>query len=361
MKKELTDNEKSEIIRLYNKEKLTLGKIKSILNIDERRISKFLKNNGFTIECRMPPTKRQLEIKDITNKNKELILRMYLEEERTVAEIGRYFDLDQAAIWRFLKKNNIKIRPVQWNQYDIDENYFENIDSHEKAYWLGWLFSDGFMIENNNRIGIRLHPKDIEILEKFKTCLKADVPIHVYHSKRKPNLKRGFKGGDQSISQFIFCNRKICQDLKQYGMKDKKSLTLEFPKIDHKYLYSFLRGYIDGDGCICISKDKKHNQYKFTVAIISAKKFINELYILLQKEGFQFGVNRANRCKNTYVLTLSRKNEVVKFLDKIYEQDGNYFRLTRKYNKYTQMKNFLIENPVNVTRITSKPLPNRYL
>jgi DNA-binding transcriptional regulator WhiA len=26
---------------------------------------------------------------------------------------------------------------------NLKENYFEEINSHEKAYWLGWIISDG--------------------------------------------------------------------------------------------------------------------------------------------------------------------------------------------------------------------------
>lgn len=356
----MTPEQMLEMIRLYNEDNISLKKIGKIFKADETTISRLLKEAGIVIKRRKTESKRHLEIKKILNDNKDTILKMYLEENKTVADIGRFLNLNQAAVWRYLKSQNIQIRKVQWNQYDIDESYFEIINSHEKAYWLGWLFSDGFMIERLGRVGLRIHPKDIEILEKFKECLKTDAPIHIYTSNREPNPERRFKGGKQIISQFVFSNNKICQDLKKTGMTDRKSLTLNFPNIDKQYYYSFLRGYIDGDGCLCMSKSWK-NQYKFTVSMISSRFFVNFVHKFLTEEGFNVAVHQAHDCKATYVVSISNKIQCLRFLEKIYENDLNYFRLTRKYNKYLAMKEFVSKNPVNQKHVTSKPLPNRYI
>jgi hypothetical protein len=37
----------------------------------------------------------------------------------------------------------MKLHPNR--KYFIDENYFEFINSEEKAYWLGWIASDGHL------------------------------------------------------------------------------------------------------------------------------------------------------------------------------------------------------------------------
>ena len=49
-------------------------------------------------------------------------------------------------------------------KYTCDENYFEKIDTAEKAYWLGFMYTDGY-IQNkrknsNMKIGIALSQSD---------------------------------------------------------------------------------------------------------------------------------------------------------------------------------------------------------
>ena len=62
------------------------------------------------------------------------------------------------------------------------KTFFENIDTEEKAYWLGFMYADGYIISNNGRygqeqIGITLSTKDLGHLEKFKQSIEATNPI----------------------------------------------------------------------------------------------------------------------------------------------------------------------------------------
>jgi intein-encoded DNA endonuclease-like protein len=286
--------------------------------------------------------------------NKDTILKMYLEENKNIPEIAKFVGVRQEVIWRFLKKQNVNIRKVQWNQYKIDENYFENINSHEKAYWLGWLWSDGFIISRINRVGLRIHPKDVRILENFKKCLKTEIPIGIYYSKRKANKKRRFREGVTSIAQFTFSNAKIVQDLINLGITDKKSLTVDFPLIDKEYFYSFMRGYFEGDGCFYFEDKKDRNYTRFYTIFLASQKFTEKAVEILKNDGFLFSVRKSSSCDKIYHVSMGNKNKVVEFIGKLYEKDDNWLRLDRKYNIYIEMKKNLQENPVNTNRISSK-------
>lgn len=48
-------------------------------------------------------------------------------------------------------------------KYSINESYFEKVDSEDTAYFLGLMYSDGYIV--NNYFGISLLKKDKEILE----------------------------------------------------------------------------------------------------------------------------------------------------------------------------------------------------
>ena len=56
-----------------------------------------------------------------------------------------------------------------------DVNFFETIDSKEKAYILGWIASDGYV--DKQHIEITLHKKDIEVLEYIKNTLDPTISL----------------------------------------------------------------------------------------------------------------------------------------------------------------------------------------
>lgn len=47
--------------------------------------------------------------------------------------------------------------------YKINENYFEKIDSENKAYWIGFISADGNVYKN--KLSIELNNKDDELLK----------------------------------------------------------------------------------------------------------------------------------------------------------------------------------------------------
>ena len=52
------------------------------------------------------------------------------------------FDVSEDTVRRWMKENNINIRK---RKYNVNEQYFSDIDSPEKAYWLGFLSADGYV------------------------------------------------------------------------------------------------------------------------------------------------------------------------------------------------------------------------
>ena len=78
---------------------------------------------------------------EFSQEQKEQIKEMY-KNHKTQKEIAESFNVSRNVISRILKEENISLRTTT-SKYFADYNIFENIDSSEKAYWLGFIAADG--------------------------------------------------------------------------------------------------------------------------------------------------------------------------------------------------------------------------
>ena len=75
-----------------------------------------------------------------------------------------------------LKKRDLS-RSNKYNsrKYSLKESFFSKINSESKAYWLGFLYADGYVSQGKN-IGITIANSDRKHLEKFN---KSISPVSV--------------------------------------------------------------------------------------------------------------------------------------------------------------------------------------
>ena len=175
-----------------------------------------------------------------------------------------------------IKEKSIIEKSLYRRAYSVDDNYFETIDSQKKAYWLGWLITDGYVtseintkrngVNNVNHIGLHLQKNDCSVLEEFRTELKATYPI----STRESRVYKGKNGKNVNSKEsctFEFSSAKMIQDLAKYGIHQNKTYDVIFPKeLDSKYYPGFIAGVISGDGCIDIKKNRKGFILRCTIA-----------------------------------------------------------------------------------------------
>jgi len=120
-------------------------------------------------------------------------------------------------------------------KYNLDEPFFERIDTEEKAYWLGFFAGDGF-ITDRNKIRICLSIKDKKHLKKFKKAVKWTGKD--YFPKRQDALEVNFRSFE------------MVADLARYSIIQNKTFTLKFPDIPKSLERHFIRGVFDADGGI---------------------------------------------------------------------------------------------------------------
>lgn len=95
-----------------------------------------------------------------------------------MAKIGQDYNVSKTVIARVLKEHNIEIKKDN-HKYYADYRIFSEIDSAEKAYWLGFIAADGYVYirDRNATVGINLSRQDKSHLEKFKTFMNSNVNI----------------------------------------------------------------------------------------------------------------------------------------------------------------------------------------
>lgn len=162
------------------------------------------------------------------------------------------YQCNVCTIQNVLKHYGIKRRTLSearrnYLNYEIDENSFDKIDTREKAYWLGVMYSDGYISKKDytNSFGLTVSTKDYEWLEKFKKFLKYSGEIKNYNTSGS-----SFVVG-KPYSRLIIGNNKIVSDLEKFGVIEHKTKKISnLPNIENQLLDDFIRGYIDGDGSL---------------------------------------------------------------------------------------------------------------
>ena len=261
----------------------------------------------------------------------DYIISNYNEYHSTPA-IANFFKVNRETIRTVLRKQGIKIlslHELQLIKKPRNSNYFENIDTPAKAYWLGFLYADGNI--SQNIINITLNIKDKNHLIKFKNAIGA-INSEIHESKVNNY------GKEYEIARFWIGDKKMAQDLRDKGCVPNKSLILTFP---YEYLsedlYShFIRGYIDGDGCLSCSPSYKGEYNAFSLSIIGTQDFLNAVKKILGKET----LNLRPKGKN-FDFVIGGNNQLKSILSYIYKDSYDEIELTRKrekYNEYLEMR-----------------------
>lgn len=255
---------------------------------------------------------------------KELDLKAFnmYKEGMSIAAISKELGVKRQSLSKRLKeKYDLEILPD--GKKKVDSNYFKNIDSEDKAYWLGFFFADGY-VSSANSIELCLKESDKDHILKFKESIKSN---HVVGKKKNILNGKAFYAYRISIS-----DSDLSKDLKELGCINNKSLTCRFPLLNKELIPSFIRGFFDGDGTLYFDNryNKMNPKCEFSCGSID---FVNELKGIL-KNYYDIDSNLYTD-RNIYSLRISGKNNNMKFLDLIYK-DAN-IKLDRKYKLYTHM------------------------
>lgn len=309
MNKEIID----KVISL-RKQKVGYKKIARELNLTFGQVSDILINNGLYSHVTMPDEETIKVLIDNYNNH-------------SVKELSKMIGIGQERIMSILKIKQVKLRPFgsHKNYYNnINHNYFKVINDEHKAYWLGFLYADGYNNEKLYQVEMTLKYEDKYILEELKKDCES-----IYDIKYK---EVNLNGKVFPCNRLTLYSKEISKDLKKLGCMQKKSLIIKFPteeQVPDNLIHHFMRGYFDGNGCI------SGNNFMLN----STKDFLDEYIKRLRnntdisKAGYFSVDGQGHRWSH------ASKRDLQKIFNFLYKDATIY--LHRKYNKFVKNNNSL--------------------
>ena len=241
--------------------------------------------------------------------------------------IAKSLGVSENCIRKQLLKANVAFRgPFETNRkWTLDESFFDEINTEQKAYFMGLLYADGCLNDGKqSSIVLSLCETDKDILEKFNLALKYDRPLAI--------IKKYGKAKQDAFTVTVQC-RRMYNAVVRFGCTPRKTFTLTYPNFISAELHRhFIRGFFDGDGSMSFN-----GRFGY-VNIVATDMFCQSVASILND---QLGItcnfykpNLKDKGKNHSILNLRVKGG--RQLDKLfhYMYDNSTVYMERKYNKF---------------------------
>lgn len=207
--------------------------------------------------------------------------------------------------------------------YTYDRNKFNEINTEEDAYWLGFITADGCIVRDKT-LQIKLASVDEKHLIKFLQYMGFD------DSQIKQSIKYETGGAynkENPVCGVHINSVNIVNNLKDKGITERKS-GKEKPYIckNKELEKSYIRGLIDGDGCL--------GKTRFFIKLVGSQEICTYFKDFIKNNVLIAANSKAEvREKETiYEIQFSGKNLASEIINYLYKDSNIY--LDRKYQIY---------------------------
>lgn len=242
--------------------------------------------------------------------------------------------------------------------YSCNENVFNFIDNPEKAYWLGFLYADGYNSGRYVQLTISYH--DFNHLKKFRRFMQSTHCIR-------------YRKTDHTVNITIV-SKKLSNALTRLGCVRGKTYSANFPALHnlrHIYYRDFIRGFFDGDGCIrkieyndvTCSNSIVRKTYKvsFTVKMLhfaeQLKKAIEHIVAGIEVKIYHLCDKvYSDKIYDQYEVYIQGEFWIRAFLDTLYRDTNIY--MDRKYKRYLL---YILPSDLEIDQIINAKLSGNVL
>jgi DNA-binding transcriptional regulator WhiA len=252
-------------------------------------------------------------------------------KEMTCKQIANVLGRTECAVQ--LKLGRLSLKKTK---YFYNKDFFNNIDTEEKAYWLGFMYADGYVTRSNSgaSVGIELKKSDYKHLKKFNKSIGGN--IDVTFRERKVSFKDNPDyNKKKEVAIIRIYSTEMFKDLVLNGCTENKTFTIKFPSnLREDLIRHFVRGFFDGDGSLHVynHSQRKHLKYVGCNFTSASEEFLTSLRAILYEKNIFSYITQFKKC---HQLCVRRQSDVLLFLKYIYD-DANIY-LDRKYNLYLSL------------------------
>ncbi len=221
----------------------------------------------------------------------------------------------------------------------MNTSIFKNIDTEEKAYWLGFIYADGSVDNRHKKLKVTLSEKDENHLLKLKKFLEHDKPLYRY-AEKPFNLNSDYICKPQiELSAYSV---ELFNSLQKFGIIPNKTYNfcLDLSAIPNHLHKHFWRGMIDGDGCV-VATDKSR------VLQLTGHREVCQMFLDHIKQYFDTTVSIL---PDGNVFTVKFSKTLAGKIARYFYEDST-IHLERKYEKamlITGAKNPVVRVPIKV-------------
>lgn len=237
-----------------------------------------------------------------------------------------------------ISRNILKPYKYGKRKYHINDNYFDYINTQEKAYMLGFFYADGYLVKaksGTKRIGMDLIDKDI--LQLIAKAMEFEGEIVKYKES-----KTSFSSNVGIRYRFIATSPHLYDTLIKLGCVENKTSCLKFPSADivpKKYLDSFILGYFDGNGTILYTDRKNKNRREWEIGFCGTTEMIMGIQHYLNQDHLKLQRRWKERDNNNCSLRISSNLKCYNILKQLYANSPIF--LNRKHEKFLKLENQL--------------------
>lgn len=197
----------------------------------------------------------------------------------------------------------------------VNKGYFRDIDSPEKAYWLGFLWADGYCTdaEPEPRMKIDLKESDFEHLEKMKAAFEYTGRITSYVAKKG----HSYRPDDALVYRLCVTDRDFVANLINIGLipHRERALMPNAVTCDENLLKAFVSGYFDGNGCAGLDQKGK----TFPLQICGGTNLVRQIGEYLTNSGYS--IKYYQRCPenpDNTSLMMCKRSDQARFMREVY-------------------------------------------
>jgi hypothetical protein len=266
----------------------------------------------------------------MTNLQKEVI--KLLKQGLIPSDVAKKLNKNKSTVHSVIKRYPDIIGNYNKTMNTCDHNYFDNINTEEKAYLLGFFIADGYISTNSTRMGVLIQSNDDVVLKCIQSSFAPNNKIYTKNLSTNKIIRK-------TQSKIRWCSVHMKNILiNKYKILPNKTYdsTFNFPfeTIPNNLKRHFIRGFIDGDGSF-----ESHNGI-FTMTLVGTSQIFMQQFgeqILLLDNDMKLNIKEVQgKTINWFTLRFNmfgrnKPEKVMKIYNYLY-QDSTIF-LQRKKDK----------------------------